>query len=90
MPCPPAVLFPLSLSISIAAMSGTFLFTSESVNEGHPDKLCDQVCYFMYFELLGHCRGSLRLARPGFATGRGARCLHVYSLAVTLCSMRGS
>ena len=23
----------------------TFLFTSESVNEGHPDKLCDQVCY---------------------------------------------
>jgi len=25
------------------AMSDTFLFTSESVNEGHPDKLCDQV-----------------------------------------------
>jgi len=24
-------------------MSDTFLFTSESVNEGHPDKLCDQV-----------------------------------------------
>lgn len=27
-------------------MSGhdaTFLFTSESVNEGHPDKICDQV-----------------------------------------------
>lgn len=23
--------------------SGTFLFSSESVNEGHPDKLCDQV-----------------------------------------------
>ena len=22
---------------------GTFLFTSESVNEGHPDKLCDQI-----------------------------------------------
>jgi len=21
----------------------TFLFTSESVNEGHPDKICDQV-----------------------------------------------
>jgi S-adenosylmethionine synthetase len=21
----------------------SFLFTSESVNEGHPDKLCDQV-----------------------------------------------
>jgi S-adenosylmethionine synthetase len=24
-------------------MSNTFLFTSESVNEGHPDKICDQV-----------------------------------------------
>ncbi len=24
-------------------MSDTFLFSSESVNEGHPDKLCDQV-----------------------------------------------
>jgi len=24
-------------------MSSTFLFTSESVNEGHPDKICDQV-----------------------------------------------
>ena len=23
--------------------AGHFLFTSESVNEGHPDKLCDQV-----------------------------------------------
>lgn len=22
---------------------GTFLFTSESVSEGHPDKMCDQV-----------------------------------------------
>ena len=22
---------------------GTFLFTSESVGEGHPDKICDQV-----------------------------------------------
>ena len=24
-------------------MGGNFLFTSESVTEGHPDKLCDQV-----------------------------------------------
>ncbi|CAI5066166.1 BBT_HP_G0006850.mRNA.1.CDS.1 [Saccharomyces cerevisiae] len=24
-------------------MAGTFLFTSESVGEGHPDKICDQV-----------------------------------------------
>merc|ERR1712028_70989 len=26
-----------------ARMERTFLFSSESVNEGHPDKLCDQV-----------------------------------------------
>lgn len=26
-----------------ASKSGTFLFTSESVGEGHPDKICDQV-----------------------------------------------
>lgn len=26
-----------------APAPGTFLFTSESVNEGHPDKICDQV-----------------------------------------------
>lgn len=28
---------------SILTGKGRFLFTSESVNEGHPDKLCDQV-----------------------------------------------
>jgi|ERR1712072_305576 len=27
----------------MATIEGAFLFTSESVNEGHPDKLCDQV-----------------------------------------------
>ena len=32
----------LSPSTAIAAPAG-FLFTSESVNEGHPDKLADQV-----------------------------------------------
>lgn len=31
----------------MAAMArNTFLFTSESVSEGHPDKMCDQVRYF--------------------------------------------
>ncbi|HPB48242.1 MAG TPA: S-adenosylmethionine synthetase N-terminal domain-containing protein, partial [Exilispira sp.] len=24
-------------------MANTYLFTSESVGEGHPDKLCDQI-----------------------------------------------
>ncbi|PVH97297.1 methionine adenosyltransferase [Periconia macrospinosa] len=28
---------------SVAPPKGTFLFTSESVGEGHPDKICDQV-----------------------------------------------
>lgn len=27
----------------LGAAAGNFLFTSESVNEGHPDKLCDQI-----------------------------------------------
>jgi S-adenosylmethionine synthetase len=30
------------LTEKMAALD-TFLFTSESVNEGHPDKLCDQI-----------------------------------------------
>eukprot|EP00897_Mesotaenium_endlicherianum_P004529 jgi/Mesen1/4103/ME000216S03360 len=34
-----AKLSPLSPTMT----TGTFLFTSESVNEGHPDKLCDQL-----------------------------------------------
>ncbi|THU68603.1 hypothetical protein C4D60_Mb08t05610 [Musa balbisiana] len=28
---------------ALTKMEDTFLFTSESVNEGHPDKLCDQI-----------------------------------------------
>jgi len=32
-----------SSSISVAMVGKTFLFTSESVSEGHPDKICDQV-----------------------------------------------
>merc|ERR1712046_167315 len=30
-------------SVKKARTERTFLFSSESVNEGHPDKLCDQV-----------------------------------------------
>jgi len=33
----------LSKDPSSNGISETFLFTSESVGEGHPDKLCDQV-----------------------------------------------
>ena len=32
-----------SLNVIHPPAEGNFLFTSESVNEGHPDKLCDQV-----------------------------------------------
>merc|ERR1711981_1086847 len=32
-----------TMSAKKANTSRTFLFSSESVNEGHPDKLCDQV-----------------------------------------------
>jgi S-adenosylmethionine synthetase len=32
-----------SKSVPRPAAPGNFLFTSESVNEGHPDKLCDQI-----------------------------------------------
>eukprot|EP00401_Gymnodinium_catenatum_P058307 CAMPEP_0117523480 /NCGR_PEP_ID=MMETSP0784-20121206/34749_1 /TAXON_ID=39447 /ORGANISM="" /LENGTH=40 /DNA_ID= /DNA_START= /DNA_END= /DNA_ORIENTATION= len=30
-------------AVKKAKVERTFLFSSESVNEGHPDKLCDQV-----------------------------------------------
>ena len=33
-------------------MAGNFLFTSESVTEGHPDKLCDQVSDGLLDEIL--------------------------------------
>ena len=32
-----------SQQLTLNKMSETFLFSSESVNEGHPDKICDQV-----------------------------------------------
>ena len=33
-------------------MSETFLFTSESVGEGHPDKICDQVRFSFFVKNL--------------------------------------
>ena len=35
--------FPSLPSFFAMNSEGTFLYTSESVNEGHPDKICDQV-----------------------------------------------
>ena len=40
---------------------GDFLFTSESVTEGHPDKLCDQVSDAILDAIL---QGSGRRASP--------------------------
>jgi len=51
----------------------TFLFTSESVNEGHPDKLCDQV------RCRGGNPGALLRRSPARAVSRRYR---------TLCWMR--
>ncbi|KAL5182685.1 S-adenosylmethionine synthase [Glycine soja] len=39
----PFLLFFYLSSFKSIKMAETFLFTSESVNEGHPDKLCDQI-----------------------------------------------
>jgi hypothetical protein len=39
--------------LSKMAALQTFLFTSESVNEGHPDKLADQVCALQPQVLVG-------------------------------------
>lgn len=32
-----------TVEIGVSALSTTYLFTSESVTEGHPDKVCDQI-----------------------------------------------
>ena len=38
--------------------SKNFLFTSESVTEGHPDKVCDQISDAILDEFLTKDRGS--------------------------------
>ena len=39
-------------------MSGNFLFTSESVSEGHPDKIADQISDAVLDALLSQDRGA--------------------------------
>jgi S-adenosylmethionine synthetase len=39
-------------------MSDSFLFTSESVSEGHPDKVCDQVSDAVLDAILTQDRGA--------------------------------
>ncbi len=35
--------FAVGMTVVISFMSNNFIFTSESVTEGHPDKICDQI-----------------------------------------------
>ena len=58
-----------------------FMFTSESVNEGHPDKLADQVCARSSSNL-----GLLRSASPaGRAQQSSDCCLQVSDAVVDAC-----
>jgi S-adenosylmethionine synthetase len=45
----------------------SYLFTSESVSEGHPDKVCDQISDAMLDEIIAHDPGA-RVACECFAT----------------------
>ena len=67
-------------------MSALRLFTSESVTEGHPDKICDQISDSILDALLavdparaspsrpwsrpGSCTSRVRSARPATSTSR--------------------
>ena len=48
---PPAAVWVISCEARTAAR--TFLFSSESVNEGHPDKLCDQARVLWSLKMFG-------------------------------------
>ena len=54
-------------------MRKDFLFTSESVAEGHPDKVCDQVADAILDDLLGQDPGSRVAVECMISTG----CVHV-------------
>ena len=49
----------------MATEHSTFLFTSESVTEGHPDKICDQISDAI-LDAAGRCNeGALRVRDHG-------------------------
>ncbi len=50
-------------------MTQSFVFTSESVTEGHPDKLCDQISDAIVDEFLRRDRFSRVVAETAVATG---------------------
>ncbi len=53
--------------------NATYLFTSESVTEGHPDKLCDQVSDAILDAILAKIRNRARKSRLYFAERKACR-----------------
>ncbi len=51
-----------------------FLFTSESVTEGHPDKVCDQISDAILDEFLTKCPKSRVAAETTVTTGMALVC----------------
>ena len=51
-------------------MARSYLFTSESVTEGHPDKMADQVSDAILDAMVAH---PVLLERPVVVTPKGAR-----------------
>lgn len=45
-------MFSFVLNVGHMPRKGTYFFTSESVTEGHPDKMCDQISDAIYDEML--------------------------------------
>lgn len=54
----------------VSSGEGNFLFTSESVTEGHPDKICDQISDAVLDAIL---RREAELEEQGYVSARGNR-----------------
>ena len=53
----------------MADARSSYLFTSESVTEGHPDKVCDQISDAILDAILAK---EIELARAGYVAPNGA------------------
>ena len=60
-------------------VSKNFLFTSESVTEGHPDKVCDQISDAILDEFLTKCPSSRVAAETTVTTGMALVCGEITS-----------
>ena len=62
-----------------------FMFTSESVNEGHPDKLADQVCVCVGRQVMVWVGGRNSEGHPNqtsWLTRCGCECVYVYFVSL--------